>query len=270
MNMNLVSGEVSGAQVLAASGQCDQTLAKVVTSEPTLECTQQAEAASLPAHSKLEVAALWRQQQTHSDNSTSQKTSEDQSDQLLVQRSIAGNTRAFDLLVLKYQSRIARLISVYVKDADNVQDVLQETFIRAFKALKQYRSESQFYTWLYRIAVNTSFSFLKANKNWQQRFDAIEEGEDFHEPAPHIDEPDSVIHNQHLNVAIKSAFESLPLKLRTTLALRELEGMSYEAIADITEVDLGTVKSRLSRARSRVMAQTEDLYRASQAPAERR
>lgn len=260
--MNLLVDDFTRVQALAESKSRVLSATNSVTPAVLAAPAGKANAASLPVHSEAQVAELWREsKQVVNASQPRNKEHSTQGDQHLVSRAVTGDKRAFDLLVLKYQSRIARLIAVYVKDADNVQDVLQETFIRAYKALKQYRSESQFYTWLYRIAVNTSFSFLKANKTWQQKFEAIEEGEDFHEPAAHIDEPDSVIHNQHLNVAIKSAFDALPLKLRTTLALRELDGMSYEDIATVTEVDLGTVKSRLSRARARVIAKTEPLYR---------
>lgn len=292
MNTNMLVDDCSNVQVLAdavltVSQPCTPNATGCGKKAVVSSMLEQAIDVALPVHSEAQVAGLWRESKQGpvtglatglatkpctepmsntdvaetADAKAQIKQHSAQDDRHLVSRAVAGDKRAFDLLVLKYQSRIARLIAVYVKDADNVQDVLQETFIRAYKALKQYRSESQFYTWLYRIAVNTSFSFLKANKTWQHKFDTLEEGEDFHEPAAHIDEPDSVMHNQHLNAAIKSAFAALPLKLRTTLALRELEGMSYEDIATVTEVDLGTVKSRLSRARTRVMAKTEQLYR---------
>lgn len=181
-------------------------------------------------------------------------------DALLVTQTLEGDKQAFDMLVVKYQSRIARLVSVYIQDFDAARDVVQETFIRAYKALNNYRRESQFYTWLYRIAVNTSYNFLKSNKSWSTRMESIEGNLQVEQAESLFQNPEKSYQNDDLKRCIHRAVSLLPLELRSALLLREVEGMSYEQIAEVVGCELGTVKSRISRARDKVVQKTKHLY----------
>jgi len=182
------------------------------------------------------------------------------SDNYLVELTLNGDTRAYDMLVIKYQNRISRLVSVYIQDFDSARDVVQETFIRAYKALKNYRQESQFYTWLYRIAVNTSYNYLKSNKSRLTRMESIEDNHQAEQAESLYMDPEHARANEDLREGIHKAVSQLSLELRSVLLLRELEGLSYEQIAEIVGCELGTVKSRISRARDRVMQLTRHLY----------
>ena len=183
-------------------------------------------------------------------------------DSLLVKRFQEGDLKIFDILVIKYQRQIARVISMHISDHDTVKDVTQEAFIRAYKGLNNFRLDSQFYTWLYRIAVNSAYSFLKSNKKFQQHLDV-----DDQQNNTEIEEltltagPEKSLQNEDLRRAIKRAVSKLPVALRTALLLRDQEGLSYEQIASIVDCQEGTVKSRISRARDQVMQATEHVYR---------
>jgi RNA polymerase sigma-70 factor (ECF subfamily) len=168
------------------------------------------------------------------------------------------------MLVIKYQSRIARLVSVYIKDFDAARDVVQESFIRAYKALNNYRRESRFYTWLYRIAVNTSYNYLKSNKSRLTRMESIEGNLQAEQAESLFKNPEQSYQNDDLRRGIQRAVSLLPLELRSALVLREVEGMSYEQIAEVVGCELGTVKSRISRARERVVQKTKHLYESTQ------
>lgn len=181
-------------------------------------------------------------------------------DRALVKRTLDGDKKAFDLLVIKYQSNIANVISRYIQDFDTVKDVTQETFIRAYKALKSYRFESQFYTWLYRIAVNTSYNYLKSNKGWLTKVKMFEETTVFEQKASKVAEPERSNSNEDLKSSIYLAVNELPMELRTVLLLRERDGLTYEQIAEIVGCELGTVKSRIFRAREKVIEKTSHLY----------
>lgn len=185
-------------------------------------------------------------------------------DACLVARTLEGDTQAFDMLVIKYQSRIARLVSVYIKDFDAARDVVQESFIRAYKALNNYRRESRFYTWLYRIAVNTSYNYLKSNKSRLTRMESIEGNLQAEQAESLFKNPEQSYQNDDLRRGIQRAVSLLPLELRSALVLREVEGMSYEQIAEVVGCELGTVKSRISRARERVVQKTKHLYESTQ------
>lgn len=183
------------------------------------------------------------------------------SDAMLVERARAGDQRAFELLVIKYQRRIERLIGRMVRDVDLVEDIAQETFIRAYRALHQFRGDAQFYTWLYRIAVNTAKRFLLKLKNDPAVFQGAlqsnqEEDETFQRKSePSTDEtPESVLAAKEIGEAVNAALEALPNDLRQALTLREIEGLSYEEIADVMNCPLGTVRSRIFRAREAVSA----------------
>ena len=162
------------------------------------------------------------------------------SDQMLVERSVAGDQRAFELLVIKYQRRIQRLIGRMVRDTDLVEDIAQETFIRAYRALHQFRGESQFYTWLYRIAANTAKKYLLQLKrdnivfeaSFQSDDEADETSRQKSEPTT-TETPESVLAAREIAAAVNAALEQLPDELRQAITLREMEGLSYEEIAEM-------------------------------------
>lgn len=183
------------------------------------------------------------------------------SDLLLVERTLAGDQRAFELLVVKYQSRIQRLIGRMVRDVDLVEDIAQETFIRAYRALHQFRGDAQFYTWLYRIAVNTAKKFLMELKHTPTVLDgSFHAGEDEDETSqpkiePTTDEtPESVLAAKEIAGVVNAAMEALPEDLRQAVTLREIEGLAYDEIAVIMNCPIGTVRSRIFRAREAISA----------------
>jgi RNA polymerase sigma-70 factor (ECF subfamily) len=175
-------------------------------------------------------------------------------DKQLVQRVQKGDKRAFDLLVLKHQHKIMSLVSRYV-DMGEVPDVAQETFIKAYKALKNFRGDSQFYTWLYRIAVNTAKNYLvtQGRRPPAQDID-VNDAEHFSASGSlrDIATPEGIIARDELKEVVFEAIEQLPDELRTAIRLRELEGMSYEEIGDVMDCPIGTVRSRIFRARESI------------------
>ncbi len=174
------------------------------------------------------------------------------SDDQLVARVQKGDKRAFDLLVLKHQFKVHAIVSKYVKDYDEVNDVVQETFIKAYRALETFRSESAFYTWLYRIAVNTSKNYLLARNRRPPSFD-VDLGDagnaELSSQLQNLDSPDNILSRNELETVIDLAIKGLPADLRNALILREFEDLSYEQIADIMDCPVGTVRSRIFRAR---------------------
>lgn len=188
------------------------------------------------------------------------------SDLLLVQRTVAGDQGAFELLVLKYQRRVQRLIGRMVRDVDLVDDIAQETFIRAYRALHQFRGDAQFYTWLYRIAVNTAKKFLlelKRDQSISQPFRPTDDDGDetfSREAEPSTDEtPESVLAAKEIAMAVNAAMAALPEDLRQALVLREIEGLSYEDISGIMNCPIGTVRSRIFRAREAISAKVKPM-----------
>lgn len=188
------------------------------------------------------------------------------SDQLLVERSVAGDQRAFELLVIKYQRRIQRLIGRMVRDTDLVEDIAQETFIRAYRALHQFRGESQFYTWLYRIATNTAKKHLLQLKRdrvvFEGSFQADDEGDETsrQKSEPTTSEtPESILAAREIAAAVNAVLEELPDELRQAITLREMEGLSYEEIAELMNCPIGTVRSRIFRAREAVSARVRPM-----------
>ena len=181
--------------------------------------------------------------------------SEDQSDRELVARVQRGESQAFDLLMLKYQQRVARLIARYVQEPSDVLDVAQEAFLKAYRALPRFRGDSAFYTWLYRIAVNTAKNHLVAQARRPQdsgldpadaeQFPDIDDLKEYGTPEGHL-LTDEIQHT------VASAIEALPQDLRVAISLRELEGMSYEEIASVMDCPIGTVRSRIFRARAAI------------------
>jgi len=183
-------------------------------------------------------------------------------DLALVKRFQEGDLKTFDILVIKYQRQLARVISMYISDRDAVKDVTQEAFIRAYKGLNNFRLDSQFYTWLYRIAVNSAYSFLKSNKKFQHHLDVDDQNNSAEVAELTLSEgPEKTVQNDDLRISINRAVSNLPIALRTALLLREQEGLSYEQIANIVACQEGTVKSRISRARDQVMQATKHVYR---------
>lgn len=189
------------------------------------------------------------------------------SDLLLVERTVAGDLRAYDLLVIKYQRRIERLIGRMVRDSDLVQDIAQETFLRAYRALHQFRGEAQFYTWLYRIAVNTAKKALMDLKRDPVVFEGALRNSDGEEnetsrigPELTSDEtPETVLAAQEIAAAVNAAMDALPEDLRQAVTLREIEGLSYEEIATAMACPIGTVRSRIFRAREAISARVRPL-----------
>jgi len=181
--------------------------------------------------------------------------SQQDTDQQLVARVQKGDQRAFDLLVLKHQHKIMSLISRYVNDMAEVQDVAQETFIKAYRALKNFRGDSQFYTWLYRIAVNTAKNHLVSQGRRPPAQDVdVDDAEQIGAPSSlrDIATPEGLIARDELKAVVFEAIEQLPDELRTAITLRELEGMSYDEISDVMDCPIGTVRSRIFRAREAI------------------
>ena len=178
-----------------------------------------------------------------------------QSDQQLVKRVQQGDKRAFDLLVLKYQHKIFGLISRYIRDNDEIQDVAQEAFIKAYRALPKFRGDSQFYTWLYRISINTAKNYLVARNRRPPARDIDVDDAEHYESArglKDIENPENLLQGSELKAVVEKAIKSLPEDLRTAVTLREFEGLSYEDIADVMECPVGTVRSRIFRARESI------------------
>ena len=175
-------------------------------------------------------------------------------DDKLVKRAKKGDSRAFDLLVLKYQGRVAQLVSRYLNNAAEVEDVTQEAFIKAYRALPNFRGDSAFYTWLYRIAANAAKNHLVALGRRPSSDVALDDSQVFDVPGCLKDHesPDEVIMGQQLEMLISRTIEELPVELRAALTLREFEGLSYEEIADVLECPIGTVRSRIFRAREAI------------------
>ena len=175
-------------------------------------------------------------------------------DQQLVQRAQRGDLRAFDLLVLKYQGRIGALVSRYINDPGEVEDVTQEAFIKAYRALDKFRGDSAFYTWLYRIASNAAKNHLVAKGRRPGADATIEDAEGF-ERGDLISEsstPEAVLMSEELARVVTEAMEALPEELRAAVTLREFEGLSYDDIAAVLECPVGTVRSRIFRAREAI------------------
>jgi RNA polymerase sigma-70 factor, ECF subfamily len=180
-------------------------------------------------------------------------------DALLVERAKRGEVSAFEMLVVKYQRRIERLIGRMVRDTDLVQDIAQETFIRAYRALPQFRGDSAFYTWLYRIAVNTAKKALVEKKRDPVVFEgAMVSTEDGEEPSRVENElsdgetPETVLAGRQVAATVNAAIDALSEDLRQAIVLREIEGLSYEEIADVMNCPIGTVRSRIFRAREAI------------------
>lgn len=184
-------------------------------------------------------------------------------DQQLVERAQRGEKHAFELLVAKYQRKLVRLISRIVRDPAEVEDVAQEAFIKAYRALPQFRGESAFYTWLYRIGVNTAKNFLvsQGRRAPTSTEKDAEEAETFDDADQlrDINTPESMLMSRQVAATVNAAMDRLPEELRTAITLREVEGMSYDEIAEFMNCPIGTVRSRIFRAREAIAADLRPL-----------
>lgn len=180
---------------------------------------------------------------------------EQETDQQLVERVQKGDKRAFDLLVLKYQHKIVGLISRYIHDSHEVLDVAQEAFIKAYRAIGRFRGDSAFYTWLYRIAINTAKNHLVSKSRRPPDTDVEVGDAEYFESSSKlrdIDSPEQELYKAELEKAVFKAIEQLPEDLRTAVTLREFDAMSYEEIAEVMQCPVGTVRSRIFRAREAI------------------
>ena len=181
---------------------------------------------------------------------------EREADQRLVERAQAGDPLAFDVLVAKYQRKLNRLLSRYIRDHAEVEDVAQEAFLKAYRALPSFRGESAFYTWLYRIGINTAKNYLAAKGRRAPTTTEVDadEAETFEEAGllHDINTPERILQSKQIGQTINIAMQSLPEELRNAIMLREIEGLSYEEIAAEMGCPIGTVRSRIFRAREAV------------------
>jgi RNA polymerase sigma-70 factor (ECF subfamily) len=189
--------------------------------------------------------------------------SEREIDRQLVERAQRGDKQAFNLLVEKYQRKLARLLSRFIRDPAEVEDVTQEAFIKAYRALPAFRGDSAFYTWLYRIGINTAKNYLMAlgrraptsTEIEAEEAEGFEEGEQLRD----INTPESLLLSNEIAQTVNSTIEQLPEELRTAIQMREIDGMSYEDIAKAMDCPIGTVRSRIFRAREAIAEQLRPL-----------
>ncbi len=189
-------------------------------------------------------------------------------DKALVDRVQEGDKRAFDLLVLKYQQKIANVISRYISDPVETLDVAQETFIKAYRAIGRFRGDSAFYTWLYRIAINTAKNYLVARGRRPPQTDVdLGDAEQFnvHARLKEDETPEKALVREQIKATIDSTIAKLPDDLKTAISLREFDGLSYEEIAEVMECPIGTVRSRIFRAREAIDRQLEPLLENTEA-----
>lgn len=195
------------------------------------------------------VASMTADSESYKDD-----TNNGQTDLQLVRKVRHGDRPAFDLLVIKYQSRVAAIIGRYVYDHQEVMDLTQETFVKAFRAMERFRGDSAFYTWLYRIAVNTAKNFLESRARRPQSGADVADAENFEDGFRLRDDasPERLLHRDQLEHELDAAIAALPEELRSAFLLREYDGLSYDDIAGILECPIGTVRSRIFRARESV------------------
>ncbi len=190
--------------------------------------------------------------------------STESTDKELVKRVQKGDKGAFDLLVLKYEHKIVNLVMRYVRDPELALDISQEAFIKAYRALPRFRGDSAFYTWLYRIAVNTAKNYLAAQRRRPTDIELdLQDPEQFslHAKLKETDTPEGIALSQELQEILERAIEALPSDLQTAIILRELDGMSYEEIAQTMDCPVGTVRSRIFRARDAIGKKVGTLIR---------
>lgn len=184
-------------------------------------------------------------------------------DQQLVTRAQKGEKKAFDLLVAKYQRRLARLLSRFIRDNADIEDVTQEAFVKAYRSLPAFRGESAFYTWLYRIGINTAKNFLSSSSRRPVINSEIadHEGENFDMAVhlPDLNTPESELMNKQILATVNAAVDKLPEELKMAISLREMEGLSYDEIARVMDCPIGTVRSRIFRAREAIASELRPL-----------
>ncbi len=184
-------------------------------------------------------------------------------DQALVERAQAGDKKAFGLLVDKYHRKLGRLLSRMVRDQAEVEDIVQESFIKAYRALHNFRGDSAFYTWLYRIGINTAKNYLVSTKRRPQILQdvEIEDVENFEDGGEmrSMETPETALMTKQIGQTVNDTVAALPEELRTAITLREIEGLSYEEIADIMQCPIGTVRSRIFRARENIAVKLRPL-----------
>jgi RNA polymerase sigma-70 factor (ECF subfamily) len=188
-------------------------------------------------------------------------------DQQLVERAQRGDKKAFELLVAKYQRKLARLLSRFIRDPAEVEDVAQEAFIKAYRALPSFRGESAFYTWLYRIGINTAKNYLVAmgrRAPTTTEFDS-EDAENFEDgdQLRDVNTPENELMSKQIAQTVNDTMEALPEELRTAIVLREIDGLSYEEIATVMNCPIGTVRSRIFRARETIAERLRPLLETS-------
>ena len=186
-------------------------------------------------------------------------------DAALVARTVAGDKKAYELLVIKYERRIQRLIGRMVRDVDLVEDIAQETFIRAYRALAQFRGDAQFYTWLYRIAVNTAKkALMELKRDPTISENSFKSGDDdetsvLENELTSSETPEAILASKEIAEMVNAAMAALPEELRQAITLREIEGLSYEEIAEMMNCPIGTVRSRIFRAREAISQKVKPL-----------
>jgi len=182
----------------------------------------------------------------------------------LVQRVQRGDKTAFDLLVRKYQHKVVKLVTRYLRDPADAEDVAQEAFIKAYRAIPQFRGDSAFYTWLYRIAINTAKNAIVSRDRSPIDFDLdlqnIEESNSMQARLADAETPESLLQTEEIRETVNRAIEALPEDLRTAIVLRELEGLSYEDIAQAMDCPVGTVRSRIFRAREAIDKRLSEVF----------
>ena len=182
----------------------------------------------------------------------------------LVQRVQKGDKTAFDLLVRKYQHKVVKLVTRYLRDPSEAEDVAQEAFIKAYRAIPQFRGDSAFYTWLYRIAINTAKNAIVSRDRSPVDFDldlqTVEESNSMQMRLADAETPESLLQTEEIRTTVNQAIEALPEDLRTAIVLRELEGLSYEDIAQAMDCPVGTVRSRIFRAREAIDKRLSEVF----------
>jgi RNA polymerase sigma-70 factor (ECF subfamily) len=182
----------------------------------------------------------------------------------LVQRVQRGDKTAFDMLVRKYQHKVVKLVMRYLRNQSDAEDVAQEAFIKAYRAIPQFRGDSAFYTWLYRIAINTAKNALVSRDRSPVEFDldlqSVEESNSMQARLADAETPESLLQTEEVRSAVNQAIEALPEDLRTAIVLRELEGLSYEEIAAAMDCPVGTVRSRIFRAREAIDKRLSEVF----------
>ncbi len=182
----------------------------------------------------------------------------------LVQRVQKGDKTAFDVLVRKYQHKVVKLVTRYLRDPADAEDVAQEAFIKAYRAIPQFRGDSAFYTWLYRIAINTAKNAIVSRDRSPVEFDLdlqnVEESNSMQARLADAETPESLLQTEEIRATVNQAIEALPEDLRTAIVLRELEGLSYEDIAAAMDCPVGTVRSRIFRAREAIDKRLSEVF----------